>query len=76
MASEWVECSRVLSAAGIDRADVSLLEAGAADTGLSGIDCGHEFEFGEEVSTCVCPARRVPLLACPAVWIAVGLTQL
>ena len=31
VASEWVERSRVLSAAGIDRADVSLLEAGAAD---------------------------------------------
>ena len=56
VASEWAERPRVLPAAGVDRADVSLLEAGAADAGLSGIDCGHEFEFGEEVSTCVCPA--------------------
>ena len=56
VASDWVERSRVLSAARIDRADVSLLEAGAADARLGGIDCDHEFEFGEEVPSRVCPA--------------------
>ena len=40
--SEWVKRSRFLSAAGIDRADVSLLETRAADAGCGGIDCGHE----------------------------------
>jgi len=35
------------------------LEAGTADAGCGGIDCGHEFEFGEEVPASVCPADGI-----------------
>ena len=45
VASEWVERQRVLAAVGINRADVSLLEAGAVAAGCGGIDYGHEFRW-------------------------------
>lgn len=56
MAGERIERPRVLFAAGIDRADVSLLAAGTEGAGRGGIHRGRAIVLREKVPAIFCAA--------------------